>query len=153
LDGFAFNGDSSSIKCATGSLGVGNHTWVYDDRRLWQRFAECALTVQESTLTTDPATRQFVREQQQTSRQRRAAPSVPLRLDFGWFNRLMVTVRVSTCRRVRSGLVHTLCGNDYRRLRQRVTKRDANRAAATATSDPADQAVCQGATANFSTTA
>jgi len=155
LDGSPFNGDSSSINVPTGSLGVGNHTvGVTTTGACGSASQSATLTVQESTLTTDPAD-QTVCQGATANFSTTASGTGPFHyawtLDGSPFNGDSASINVPTGSL--SVGPHTVavtttgaCGSASQSATLTVQP-------PTATSDPADQAVCQGATANFSTTA
>jgi hypothetical protein len=155
LDGSPFNGDSSSINVPTGSLSVGNHTVAVTTSGTCGSASQSAtLTVQATTTTTDPAD-QTVCAGATASFSTTAGGTGPfsyawtvdgnpagtnspsLNVDTTGFSAGNHTVSVTTT---------GTCGSASQSATLTVQ-------ANTTTTDPADQTVCQGATASFSTTA
>ena len=155
LDGSPFNGDSASINVPTGSLSVGNHTVAVTTTGACGSASQSAtLTVQPTTSTTDPADA-AVCQGATANFSTTASGTAPFHyawtLDGSPFNGDSASINVPT-----GSLTvgpHTVsvtttgaCGTASQSATLTVQ-------APTATSDPPDQTVCKGATANFSTTA
>jgi hypothetical protein len=155
LDGSPFNGDSASINVPTGSLSVGNHTVVVTTSGACGTASQSAtLTVQANTTTTDPAD-QTVCQGATAAFSTTAGGTGPFHyawtLDGSPFNGDSASINVPTGSLSVGN--HTVavttsgaCGTASQSATLTVQ-------ANTATSDPADQTVCKGATASFSTTA
>ena len=155
LDGSPFNGDSSSINVPTGSLSVGNHTVSVTTTGTCGSASQSAtLTVQATTSTTDPAD-QTVCQGATANFSTTASGTGPFHyawtVDGSPFNGDSSSINVPT-----SSLSvgnHTVgvtttgaCGSASQSATLTVQE-------TTSTTDPADKTVCQGATANFATTA
>jgi hypothetical protein len=153
LDGSPFNGDSASINVSTGSLSVGNHTVVVTTSGACGSASQSAtLTVQPSTTTSDPAD-QTVCQGAIAGFSTTASGTGPFHyawtLDGSPFNGDSANINVPTGSLSIGS--HTVvvttsgtCGSDSQTATLTVQP-------TTATSDPSDQTVCQGATAGFST--
>jgi len=155
LDGLPFDGDNSSINVPTGSLSIGNHTVAVTTTGACGSASQSAtLTVNQATATTDPAdvtvcqgaTANFA-----TTASGTGPFSYAWTLDGSPFNGNSASISVDTT--ALSAGNHTVavtttgaCGSASQSATLTVQ-------ANTTTSDPADQTVCQGATASFSTTA
>jgi hypothetical protein len=155
LDGSPFNGDSASINVPTGSLSVGPHTVAVTTTGACGSASQSAtLTVQPPTATSDPPD-QTVCKGATASFSTTASGTGPFHyawtLDGSPFNGDSASINVPTGSL--SVGPHTVavtttgaCGSASQSATLTVQP-------PTATSDPADQTVCKGATANFSTTA
>jgi hypothetical protein len=155
LDGSPFNGDSASINVPTGALSIGNHTVVVTTTGACGSASQTAtLTVQENTSTTDPADAtvcQGATANFSTTASGTGPFSYAWTLDGSPFNGDSASINVPTGSLSVGN--HTVavtttgaCGSASQSATLTVQP-------ITTTSDPADVAVCQGATANFSTTA
>ncbi|HEV2828469.1 MAG TPA: immunoglobulin domain-containing protein, partial [Pyrinomonadaceae bacterium] len=155
LDGSPFNGNSPSINVPTGSLSVGNHTVAVTTTGACGSASQSAtLTVQEGTSTTDPADAtvcQGATASFSTTASGTGPFSYAWTLDGSPFNGNSPSINVPTGSLSVGN--HTVavtttggCGSASQSATLTVQP-------TTTTSDPADVAVCQGATANFSTTA
>ncbi|HEY0765264.1 MAG TPA: hypothetical protein VGD61_22990 [Pyrinomonadaceae bacterium] len=154
LDGSPFNGDSSSINVPTGALTVGGHTVVVTVTGSCGTVSQTAsLTVQANTVASDPAD-QTVCQGVTASFSTTASGD---NLHYAWtvdgspFNGDSSSINVPTGS-LSTGS-HTVvvtvtgsCGTVVQSANLTVNPN-------TATTDPADQSVCQGTNANFSTTA
>ncbi|HEY6232459.1 MAG TPA: hypothetical protein VIW64_14450, partial [Pyrinomonadaceae bacterium] len=150
-----FNGNSPSINVPTGSLSVGNHTVVVTTTGACGSASQSAtLTVQENTATSDPAD-QTVCQGATASFATTASGTGPFHyawtLDGSPFNGDSPSINVPTGSLTIGN--HTVavttsgaCGTASQSATLTVQEN-------TSTTDPADQTVCKGATANFSTTA
>jgi hypothetical protein len=155
LDGSSFDGDNSSITVPTGSLSVGNHTVsVTVTGACGSDTKNATLTVQASTTTTDPPD-QTVCQGASAGFATTAGGTGPFHyawtLDGSPFNGDNASISVPTGSLSVGN--HTVsvtttgsCGNASQSATLTVQ-------ATTATTDPPDQTVCQGAAAAFSTTA
>ena len=155
LDGSPFNGDSASINVPTGSLSVGNHTVAVTTTGACGSASQSAtLTVQASTTTSDPADA-TVCQGATANFSTTAGGTGPFHyawtLDGSPFNGDSASISVPTGSL--SVGPHTVavittgaCGSASQSATLTVQP-------TTATTDPSDATVCQGATANFSTTA
>jgi hypothetical protein len=155
LDGSPFNGDSASIMVPTGSLSVGSHTVAVTTTGACGSASQSAtLTVQPPTTTSDPADAtvcQGATANFSTTASGTGPFSYAWTLDGSPFNGDSASISVPTgSLSVGSHTVAVTttgaCGSDSQSATLTVQ-------APTGTSDPADQTVCKGATANFSTTA
>jgi hypothetical protein len=155
LDGSPFNGNSASINVPTGSLSVGNHTVAVTTTGACGSASQSAtLTVQANTATSDPADAtvcQGATANFSTTASGTGPFSYAWTLDGSPFNGNSASINVPTGSL--SVGPHTVavtttgtCGTASQSATLTVQ-------APTATSDPPDQTVCKGATANFSTTA
>ena len=154
VDGAPFNGDSPSINVPTGALSVGNHTIGLTVTGSCGVVTHTAtLTVQENTTATDPAD-QTVCQGDIASFSTTATGND---LHYAWtvdgspFNGDSPSINVPTGSLTPGA--HTIgltvtgsCGTVTHTATLTVN-------APTATTDPADQTVCQGLDAHFSTTA
>jgi hypothetical protein len=154
LDGSPFNGDSPSINVPTGALSVGNHTIGLTVTGSCGTVNHTAtLTVQANTTATDP-TDQTVCQGDTASFSTTATGD---NIHYAWtldgspFNGDSPSINVPTGSL--SAGSHTVgltvtgsCGTVTHTATLTVN-------APTATTDPADQTVCQGTDAHFSTTA
>lgn len=154
LDGSPFNGDSSSINVPTGALSVGAHTIGLTVTGSCGTVTHTAtLTVQENTTATDPAD-QTVCQGDVASFSTTASGND---LHYAWtvdgspFNGDSSSINVPTGSLAPGA--HTIgltvtgsCGTVTQTATLTVN-------ASTTTTDPADQTVCQGTNATFSTTA
>ena len=155
VDGNAYNGDSPSISVDTTSLSAGNHTVSVTTTGACGSASQSAtLTVQANTTTTDPAD-QTVCQGASASFSTTAGGTGPFHyswtLDGSPFNGDSASINVATGSLSVGN--HTVavtttgaCGSASQSATLTVQ-------ATTTTTDPADQSVCEGATANFSTTA
>jgi hypothetical protein len=155
LDGSPFNGDSPSINVPTGSLSVGNHSVAVTTSGACGTASQSAtLTVQPTTATSDPVD-QTVCQGATAAFATTASGTGPFHyawtLDGSPFNGDSASINVPTGSLSVGN--HTVavtttgaCGSASQSATLTVQ-------ANTTTSDPADQTVCQGATAAFSTTA
>jgi hypothetical protein len=155
LDGSPFNGDSSSINVPTGSLSVGSHTIGLTVTGTCGTVSQTAnLTVQANTSTSDPAD-QAVCQGATASFSTTAGGTGPF--SYSWTVDGSPAGGDSPSLNVPTGSLsvgnHTVavtttgtCGSASQSATLTVQ-------ATTTTTDPADQSVCEGATANFSTTA
>jgi hypothetical protein len=155
LDGSPFNGDSASINVPTGSLSVGPHTVAVTTTGACGSASQSAtLTVQPTTATTDPADA-AVCQGATANFATTASGTGPFhyawKLDGSPFNGDSASINVPTGSLSVGN--HTVavtttgaCGSASQSATLTVQ-------APTATTDPADQTVCKGATASFSTTA
>lgn len=155
VDGSPFGGNTSSISVPTGSLSVGPHTVSVTTTGTCGSASQSAtLTVQETTSTTDPADQtvcQGVSATFSTTASGTGPFSYAWTLDGSPFGGNTSSITVPT-----GSLTvgpHTVsvtttgtCGSASQSATLTVQ-------ATTSTTDPADQTVCQGATANFSTSA
>jgi Immunoglobulin I-set domain len=155
VDGSSFDGDNSSINVPTSSMSVGPHTVdVTVTGACGTADQSATLTVKENTATSDPddatvcqgATASF-----STTASGTGPFSYAWTLDGAPFNGNSPSINVPTGSLSVGN--HTVavtttgeCGNASQSATLTVQEN-------TATSDPPDQAVCQGAAANFSTTA
>ncbi|MGH9871614.1 MAG: beta strand repeat-containing protein [Pyrinomonadaceae bacterium] len=155
LDGSPFNGDSASINVPTGALSIGNHTVVVTTTGACGSASQTAtLTVQAPTTTSDPADAtvcQGATANFSTTAGGTGPFSYAWTLDGSPFNGDSASINVPTGSLSVGN--HTVavtttggCGSASQSATLTVQP-------TTTTSDPADVAVCQGATANFSTTA
>jgi len=155
LDGSPFNGNSASINVPTGALSIGNHTVVVTTTGACGSAQQSAtLTVQAPTTTSDPADAtvcQGATANFSTTAGGTGPFSYAWTLDGSPFNGNSASINVPTGSL--SVGPHTVavtttgtCGSASQSATLTVQP-------TTATTDPADVAVCQGATANFSTTA
>jgi hypothetical protein len=155
LDGSPFNGDSASINVPTGSLSTGAHPIsVTVTGACGSVVRNATLTVQETASTTDPAD-QTVCQGAMANFSTTASGTGPFHyawtLDGSPYDGDSASISVDTTSL--SAGNHTVsvtttgaCGSDSQSATLTVQ-------ATTSTTDPADQTVCQGATATFSTTA
>ena len=155
VDGSPFGGNTSSISVPTGSLSVGNHTVVVTTTGSCGSASQSAtLTVNETTSTTDPAD-QTVCQGTDANFSTTASGTGPF--SYAWTvdgspfggNTSSITVPTGSLSVGPHTVVVTTtgaCGNASQSATLTVN-------APTATTDPADQTVCQGTNANFSTTA
>jgi CSLREA domain-containing protein len=155
VDGSAFGGDTSSISVPTGSLTVGNHTVAVTTTGACGSASQSAtLTVNANTATSDPAD-QTVCQGATASFSTTASGTGPFHyawtVDGSAFGGDTSSISVPTGSLTVGS--HTVavtttgtCGSASQSATLTVN-------ANTATSDPTDQTVCQGATASFSTTA
>jgi hypothetical protein len=155
LDGSPFNGDSASINVPTGSLSIGNHTVAVTTTGACGSASQSAtLTVQANTTTSDPPD-QTVCQGASAGFSTTAGGTGPFHyswtVDGSPFNGDSSSISVPTGSLSVGN--HTVavtttgaCGSASQSATLTVE-------AGTTTSDPADQTVCQGATAAFSTTA
>ncbi len=155
LDGSPFDGDNASISVPTGSLSVGNHTVAVTTTGACGSASQTAtLTVQESTTTTDPVD-QTVCQGATASFSTTAGGTGPF--SYAWTVDGSPTGGNSPSVNIATGSLST--GNHTVEVTTTGGCGTATQSATltvqptTTTSDPADAAVCQGATANFSTTA
>ncbi|HKB65149.1 MAG TPA: hypothetical protein VKC61_04785 [Pyrinomonadaceae bacterium] len=155
LDGSPFNGNSDNIMVPTGSLSIGSHTVMVTTTGLCGSASQSAtLTVQAPTTTTDPADAtvcQGVTANFSTTAGGTGPFSYAWTLDGSPFNGNSPSINVPTgslSLGSHSVMVTTTgaCGSASQSATLTVQ-------ATTTTTDPADATVCQGATANFSTTA
>ncbi|MCU1265469.1 MAG: C-terminal target protein [Acidobacteria bacterium] len=155
LDGSPFDGDSSSINVPTGSLSVGNHTVAVTVTGGCGPASQSAtLTVQANATTTDPPD-QTVCQGATANFSTTASGTGPFHyawtLDGSPYNGDSPSISVPTGSLTVGN--HTVvvtttgaCGSVSQSATLSVN-------ANTSTTDPPDQTVCKGATANFSTTA
>jgi Immunoglobulin I-set domain len=155
VDGSSFNGDSSSINVPTGSLSVGNHpVTVTVTGACGSTTKSATLTVQENTSATTPADK-TVCQGATAGFSTTASGTGPFHyawtVDGSSFNGDSSSINVPT------GLlsvgnhpvtvtVSGTCGSVTKSATLTVQEN-------TSATTPADQTVCQGATASFSTTA
>ena len=154
LDGSPFNGDSPSINVPTGALSVGNHTIGLTVTGTCGTVTHSAtLTVQANTTATDPADQTVCQGDTATFSTTATGDNIHYAwtLDGSPFNGDSPSINVPTGSL--SAGSHTVgltvtgsCGIVTQSATLTVN-------AATATTDPADQTVCQGTDAHFSTTA
>lgn len=154
LDGSPFNGDSPSINVPTGALSVGNHTvglTVTGSCGIINHTA--TLTVQANTTATDPVDQTVCQGDTATFSTTATGDNIHYAwtLDGSPFNGDSPSINVPTGSL--SAGSHTVgltvtgsCGTVTQSATLTVN-------ASTATTDPADQTVCQGTDAHFSTTA
>lgn len=154
LDGSPFDGDNSSISVPTGALSVGSHTVGLTVTGSCGTVTQSAtLTVQANTTATDPADQTVC--QGDTASFSTTATGTNLHyawtLDGSPFNGDSPSINVPTGSL--SAGAHTVgltvtgsCGTVTQTATLTVN-------ATTTTTDPADQSVCQGTDAHFSTTA
>jgi Immunoglobulin I-set domain len=154
LDGSPFNGDSSSINVPTGALSVGSHTIGLTVTGACGMVTQSAtLTVQANTVASDPADVTVC----QGATASFSTTATGTNLHYAWtldgspFNGDSSSINVPTGSLTPGA--HTIgltvtgsCGTVTQSATLTVN-------AATATTDPADQSVCQGTDAHFSTTA
>lgn len=154
LDGSPFNGDSPSINVPTGSLSVGSHTVGLTVTGACGTATQSAnLTVQANTTATDPADQTVC----QGATASFSTTATGTNVHYAWtldgspFNGDSPSINVPTGSL--SAGNHTIgltvtgsCGTVNQSATLTVN-------APTATTDPADQSVCQGTDAHFSTTA
>jgi hypothetical protein len=154
LDGSPFNGDSPSISVPTGSLSVGNHIVGLTVTGSCGTVTQSAtLTVQANTTATDPADQTVCQGNTATF----STTATGGNIHYAWtvdgspFNGDSPSINVPTGSL--SAGSHTVgltvtgsCGTVTQTATLTVN-------AATATTDPADQTVCKGTDAHFSTTA
>ncbi|MDQ1708524.1 MAG: hypothetical protein QOJ88_1735, partial [Pyrinomonadaceae bacterium] len=153
LDGSPFNGDSASISVPTGSLSLGSHTVVVTTTGVCGTVSQSAtLTVQENTVTSDPGD-QTVCQGATAAFATTASGTGPLQyawtLDGSPFNGDSASINVPTGSLSVGNHTVTVtttgaCGSVSQSATLTVQEN-------TATSDPADQTVCQGASASFAT--
>jgi uncharacterized repeat protein (TIGR01451 family) len=155
VDGSAFGGNTSSISVPTGSLIVGNHpVSVTVTGTCGNVTNNAALTVQENTSTTTPAD-QTVCQGATASFSTTASGTGPF--SYAWTvdgsafggNTSSISVPTGSLTvgsHTVSVTVSGTCGSDTKRATLTVQEN-------TSTTTPADQTVCQGTAANFSTTA
>ena len=155
LDGSPFGGDTSSITVPTGSLSVGNHTVEVTVTGACNSTTQSAtLTVQENISTTDPAD-QTVCQGATANFSTTASGTGPF--TYAWtvdgspFGGNTSSISVDTTslsigNHAVSVTVTGACGNASQSATLTVQEN-------ISTTDPANQTVCQGAAANFSTTA
>jgi hypothetical protein len=154
VDGSPFNGDSPSINVPTGALSVGNHTIGLTVTGTCGTVSHTAtLTVQANTTATDPADQTVCQGDTATFSTTASGDNIHYAwtLDGSPFNGDSPSINVPTGSL--SAGTHTIdltvtgsCGTVTQSATLTVN-------AQTATTDPADQTVCQGADAHFSTTA
>jgi len=154
LDGSPFNGDSPSINVPTGALSVGNHTIGLTVTGSCGTVNHTAtLTVQANTTATDPADQTVCQGDTATFSTTATGDNIHYAwtLDGSPFNGDSPSINVPTGSL--SAGSHTVgltvtgsCGTVTQSATLTVN-------AQTATTDPADQTVCQGIDAHFSTTA
>ena len=154
LDGSPFNGDSPSINVPTGALSVGNHTIGLTVTGACGTVTQSAtLTVQANTTATDPADQTVCQGDTATFSTTATGDNIHYAwtLDGSPFNGDSPSINVPTGSL--SAGSHTVgltvtgsCGTVTQSATLTVN-------AATATTDPADQTVCQGTDAHFATTA
>ena len=154
LDGSPFNGDSPSINVPTGALSVGNHTIGLTVTGTCGTVTHTAtLTVQANTTATDPADQTVCQGDTASFSTTATGDNIHYAwtLDGSPFNGDSPSINVPTGSL--SAGTHTVgltvtgsCGTVTHSATLTVN-------AATATTDPADQTVCQGTDAHFSTTA
>lgn len=155
LDGSPFNGNSPSINVPTASLSLGSHSvTVTTTGACGTALRSATLTIQEPTSTSDPADAtvcQGATASFSTTASGAGPFSYAWTLDGSPFNGNSPSISVPTG--ALSLGSHTVvvtttgtCGSASQSATLTVQS-------ATATSDPADATVCQGATAGFSTTA
>lgn len=154
LDGSPFNGDSPSINVPTGSLSIGNHTIGLTVTGSCGTVTHTAtLTVNANTTATDPADQTVCQGDIASF----STTATGTDLHYAWtldgspFNGDSPSINVPTASL--SAGAHTIgltvtgsCGTVTHTATLTVN-------AQTATTDPADQTVCQGLDAHFSTTA
>lgn len=154
VDGAPFNGDNPSINVPTGSLSVGNHTIGLTVTGSCGVVTHTAtLTVQENTTATDPADQTVCQGDIASF----STTATGTDLHYAWtvdgspFNGDSPSINVPTGSLAPGA--HTIgltvtgsCGTVTHTATLTVN-------AQTATTDPADQTVCQGTDAHFSTTA
>lgn len=154
VDGTAFGGNTSSISVPTGSLSVGTHTVAVTTSGTCGVASQSAtLTVQANTTASDPSDRTVCQGAMAGFSTTASGTNVHYAwtLDGSPFNGDSSSINVDT------GTIsvgsHTVgltvtgaCGTVAQSANLTVN-------ANTVASDPADQTVCQGATASFSTTA
>jgi len=155
LDGSSYDGDNSSISVPTGSLSIGPHTVMVTTTGACGSASQSAtLTVQANTSTTTPAD-QTVCQGTSASFSTTASGTGPFHyawtVDGSSFNGDSSSINVPTGSL--SVGPHTVavtttgtCGSDSKSATLTVQEN-------TSATTPADQTVCQGATASFSTTA
>jgi hypothetical protein len=155
VDGVTFGGNTASISVPTGSLTVGNHTVAVTTTGTCGSASQSAtLTVQENTATTDPPD-QTVCQGATANFSTTASGTGPF--TYAWtldgiaFGGNTSSINVPTGSLTVGN--HTVavtttgtCGSASQSATLTVNEN-------TATTDPPDQTVCQGATASFSTTA
>ena len=154
LDGSPFNGDSPSINVPTGALSPGNHTIGLTVTGTCGTVTHSAtLTVQANTTATDPADQTVCQGDTATFSTTATGDNIHYAwtLDGSPFNGDSPSINVPTGSL--SAGTHTVgltvtgsCGTVTQSATLTVN-------AATATTDPADQTVCKGTDAHFSTTA
>jgi predicted outer membrane repeat protein len=155
VDGSPFDGDSASINVDTTGLSVGNHTVSVTTTGACGSASQSAtLTVQETTSTTDPSD-QIVCQGAMAGFSTTASGTGPFSyawtLDGSPFDGNNSSINVDTTglsvgNHIVSVTTTGTCGSASQSATLTVN-------ATTTTTDPADQSVCEGATANFSTTA
>jgi immunoglobulin I-set domain protein len=155
LDGSPYNGDSASISVDTSSLSVGNHTVSVTTTGACSSDTQTAtLIVQSAASTTDPAD-QTVCQGATANFSTTASGTGPF--SYAWTvdgspagtdspNLSVDTTSLSVGNHTVSVTTTGACGSATQSATLTVQ-------ATTTTSDPSDQTVCQGAPANFSTTA
>jgi hypothetical protein len=155
LDGSPFNGDSASINVPTGSLSTGAHSIsVTVTGACGSVVRNATLTVQETASTTDPAD-QTACQGATANFSTTAGGAGPF--SYAWTvdgspsggNTSSISVdttSLSVGNHTVSVTTTGACGSASQSATLTVQ-------ATTSTTDPADQTVCQGASANFSTTA
>ena len=154
VDGSPSGGNSASLSVATGSLSVGNHTVVVTTTGACGNASQSAtLTVQETTSTTDPAD-STVCQGATASFSTTASGTGPF--TYAWTvdgspagTTSSISVPTGSLSVGNHTVVVTTSGTCGSASQSATLTVNAN----TATTDPADQAVCQGATASFTTTA
>lgn len=155
VDGSPFGGNTSSISVPTGSLSVGPHTVSVTTTGTCGSASQSAtLTVQETTSTTDPAD-QTVCQGATANFSTTASGTGPF--SYAWTvdgspaggNSASLSVPTGSLSIGNHTVAVTVTGACGSVTQSATLTVNAN----TTTTDPADQAVCQGATANFSTTA
>jgi len=154
LDGSPFNGDSPSINVPTGALSVGSHTVGLTVTGSCGTVNQTAtLTVQANTTATDPADQTVCQGDTASFSTTATGDNIHYAwtLDGSPFNGDSPSINVPTGSL--SAGSHTVgltvtgsCGTVTQTATLTVN-------AQTATTDPADQTVCQGTDAHFSTTA
>ena len=156
LDGSPFNGDSPSISVPTGSLSAGAHAIsVTVSGECDSVVRNATLTVQEGTSTTDPADQTVCKGATATFS---TTPSGSGPFHYAWtvdgspFGGDTSSINVDTTSmsvgdHAVSVTVTGACGDPVSQSATLTVQEN------TSTTDPPDQTVCQGATANFSTTA
>ena len=155
IDGSAFGGDTASINVDTTALSVGNHTVTVTTTGACGSASQSAtLTVQANTTTTDPAD-QTVCQGATASFSTTASGTGPFQyawtVDGSPFGGDTDSINVPTSSMTIGSHTVTVtttgsCGSATQTASLTVQEN-------TATTDPGDQTVCQGATASFSTTA
>jgi hypothetical protein len=155
VDGSPFGGNTASINVDTNALTVGNHTVAVTTTGACGSASQSAtLTVQANTTTTDPAD-QTVCQGAMASFSTTAGGTGPF--SYAWTvdgspyggNTASINVDTTTLSVGSHTVAVTTTGTCGSASQSATLTVQAN----TATTDPPDQTVCKGATANFSTTA